>query len=183
MDLQELREQAARAKARREAVALSEEEKERAKLLIEVEEAEEAARADEKARRELTGKQLEAEERKRAGGKYLVRFVDLAHLLPEADPATLPGAGVLVVRSPPTHPVNALDVFYREVEAKSRALPDIYTDLVCESVVYPSTAGTEGAKLRAFFESSIGRGTVTVVGDQVTDLGGVRSKAIKRGRG
>ncbi len=183
MDLEELRQAAAKAKARREAAALSEEEKERAKLLAELAEAEAEALADEKARRELQGKALEAEARKKSGGKYLVRFVDLAFLLPEADPSTLPGGGVLVVRSPPTHPVNALDNFYREVEAKSRALPDVYADLVCESVVYPDPAGAEGSKLRAFFESSLGRGTVTVVGDQVTDLGGVRGKAIKRGRG
>ena len=183
MEIEELRRKTAEAKARREKAALSEEEKERAKLLAELAEAEEQARADEKARRDLEGKHLEDEERKKAGGKYLVRYVDLAHLLPEAEADALPGGGILVVRSPPTHPVNALDVFYREVEAKARALPDIYADLVCESVVYPGTAGGDGARLRAFFEGSIGRGTVTVVGDQVTDLGGVRGKAIKRGRG
>lgn len=185
MDLEELRQATAAAKERRERAALSEEETERAKLLAELAEHTEAARAEEKARRDLEGAKLEAVERQKAGGKYLVRYVSVGDLLPDADPATLPGAGILIVRSPPTHPVNVLDDFYREVEAKAngRALPDIYADLVCQSTVYPSTDGAAGAKLRAFFESSIGRGTVTVIGDQVTDLGGVRNKAIKRGRG
>ncbi len=187
MDLAELRARAEAARTKTAAARLTPEEIEHAKLQTELDELKAEEQAAAKTRRELAGKALEETARKAAGGQYLVRFVDLGSMLPDADPSTLPGNGALVVRSPPVHPVDALKVFYAEVEARVLSLPDVYLELVCVSTVYPDVADVKhpeiGAAFRAFFETSIGHGTVTGIGDIVTDLGGVRSKATKRGRG
>lgn len=183
-DLEVLKADLERAKARLAKATLAPEEIDCAKLLADIAESEAEARTSEATRRGLRGATLEAEARKVAGGRYLVKYFDLAALLPEADPERLPGEGVLVVRSPPTAPVDALAVFYREVEAGERSHVDIYTDLVCASVVVPNIANQEtGALFRNFLESSIGRGTAMGIGDAVTTLGGVRGKKTKRGRG
>ncbi len=181
MNLDELR---AQAKATRAAAPapLTDDETEMAKLLSEIAEGEAEAQAINKARREMRGKALEVEASRAAlAGKYLVTFFDLGELLPKADPSLLPGGGVLVLRSPPA---GAVATFHRELEAKAKSIPEIYTDLVCVSTVYPDlTDDATGAGFRAFFESSLGTGASTRVGDAVTDLGGIRIKATKRGRG
>lgn len=180
----ELKAQLESEKARLEKATLSDEELEHSKLLAQVAEMKAERQASEKAQRAIRGAELEAEARKAAAGRYLVQFFDLAALLPEAEQEKLPGEGVLVVRSPPTSPVDALAQFYREVEAKERSLVDIYSDLVCASVVVPNVGNHEiGMGFRNFLESSVGRGTAIPIGDAVTSLGGVRSKQTKRGRG
>jgi hypothetical protein len=185
-ELAELRARAASARARRDASALTPDQTETHRLLCQEAEDLEAARAAEKAARQIRGMKLEAEERKKAGGRYLVRAVDLAALLPDADPASLPGEGVIVVRSAPAQP-DALGDFLAELEKHDRSHPDIFLDLVCASTVYPDVGPNAGPgvgeRFRAFFESSIGRGTVLHVGDQVSDLSGVRARRVKRGRG
>lgn len=184
MDLETLKAQHAAAKARQAKAALSQDEIDHAKLMAEIVEAEAEARTAEATRRSIQGSALEEAARKVAAGRYLVKYFDLAALLPEAPPEKLPGEGMLVVRSPPTVPVDALAQFYREVEAAERSHVDIYADLVCESVVYPDISNpAAGEFFRSFIESSIGRGTAMGVGDAVTALGGVRGKRTKRGRG
>ena len=178
--IEELRAAAAAAKAKAAGVALSDEEAERVKLNAEIAEAEADERAARKARRDLDGKARESEAKVKARGGYLVRYFDLASLLPEAEPEDLPGSGVLVLRSPPT---GAMATFHREVEAKVKSTPDLYADLVCASVVFPDQSdNANGAGLRAFLESALGSGTSTIVGDACTELGGMKFKATKRGR-
>lgn len=179
-----LQERLDRANARRAKATLSEEDVARAKVLAQVAEAEAESRADEVQARALRGAQLKAEAAKVAAGRYLVGYFDLGALLPDADPEKLPGLGILILRSPPMIPSDALSQFYREIEAKERQLIDIYTDLVCKSVVVPDlTSQDEGMFFRDFLESSIGRGTAVTIGDAVTALGGSRARNTKRGRG
>lgn len=181
MNLEELR---ASLKATKAAAPppLTDDEAETARLLGEIAEAKADALAINKTRREARGQALEAAAWPAArAGKYLIRFVDLAALLPDADPDDLPGNGVLVVRSPPQGAVGA---FHRELEAKTKLLPEVYTDLLCVSTVYPDlTNEVAGIEFRGFFASSLGEGSSSVVGDVVTDLAGIRGKTVKRGRG
>jgi hypothetical protein len=52
-----------------------------------------------------------------------------------------------------------------------------------ESVVQPDVSDDAvGAKVRAFFESDLGCGTVVTLGDAAAQLGGARAKKTKRGR-
>jgi multidrug efflux pump subunit AcrA (membrane-fusion protein) len=173
-----------RAEARLAKAELTPAEVKRLKLLATLAEKKAEARTAETSRRALRGAELKAEAAKAAGGKYLVDYFDLGALLPDVDPDKLPGEGVLIVRSPPTSPVDALAHFYRELEAKEHSLVDIYTDLVCASVVVPNVMEhATGMMFRNFLESSIGRGTAIQIGDAVTSLGGARNKQTKRGRG
>lgn len=181
MDIETLRAQAAEARARRTAASLSDEETEHAKLLGELAEDTAQLQADERKRRGIAGAAAEAEARRVAAGKYVVKFFDLGSLLPDADPSTLPGAGVLVLRSPPP---SALAAFYRELEAGSQDLPQTYAALVAESVVVPDiTDPTAGIKFRTFLDGPLGCGTVIGIGDASTVLGGTVAKKAKRGRG
>lgn len=182
--LEDLKAQLENEHARHAKATLSEEESEIAKTLAQIAEKKAERLAAEKARRALRGAELEAEARKAAAGKHLVKYFDLAELLPDADPEKLPGEGMLVVRSPATVPVDALGQFYREIEAHERPHTDIYVDLVCSSVVYPDLSNQEtGMLFRNFLESSVGHGTAMTIGDVVSTLGGVRGKRTKRGRG
>lgn len=181
--LDELKAQLEAEKSRHTKATLTEDENEQAKLLAQIAEAKAERLIAEKSRRALRGAELEAEARVAAKGQYLVKYFDLAALLPDVEQEKLPGDGCLVVRSPPTMPVDALGQFYREVEAHERRMTDIYVDLVCECVVYPSVSSQEaGEMFRSFIESSIGKGTAIPIGNAVTALGGVRSKQAKRGR-
>jgi hypothetical protein len=184
MSLDELKAELEREQALLAKSALSDEQAEHAKLLIALAETKAERQASQKAQRVLRRAELEADARKAAAGRYLVKAFDLAALLPDVEQEKLPGGGVLVLRSPPITPIDALAQFYREAEAHERPLPDIYVDLVCASVVFPDVAQREtGMSFRDFFESSIGRGTALTVGDAVTELGGARAKRTKRGRG
>lgn len=179
--LAEARARAEAARARRAASALSEEAAELHKLALQEAEDLAAARADEKKARELRGLVLEGEARKKSGGKYQVKAIDIAKLLPDIDPATLPGDGVIVVRSPLP---GSWATFLREQEHKARDLPDICADLVCESTVFPDvSASGAGERYRVFWESALGCGTVVTVADDVAALGGAAAKQAKRGRG
>lgn len=183
LDLEDLRAQLDAARARKSASALTDDETARAKLLADLAEATAEAQSSEKNKRAIEGAQREATARKAALGKYLVKFFDLGALLPDADMDSLPGKGILVIRSPPTTPTDALGNFYRELEAKARSWPEIYASLACESIVYPDPNGASGAQLSAFFDGAIGKGTAMDVGDACAALGGVRGKQTKRGRG
>lgn len=181
--MDELKAQLENEKARHATAMFSDEEAEQSKMLAQIAEAKAERLAAEKPRRALRGAEIEAEARKVAAGRYLVKFFDLAALLPDVEQEKLPGEGCLVVRSPPTSPVDVLAQFYRELEAKERSLVDIYADLVCASVVSPDVTSHEaGMAFRNFIESSIGRGTSIPIGDAVTAVGGLRSKQAKRGR-
>jgi hypothetical protein len=186
-NIEEIKARAAATRAALAAATLSDDEEEEARILAEDEENRAELRTQLAKQRGLVGRRAEATARTKAGGKYLVRYVDLAALLTDADADicdTLPGRGVLVVRSPPTAPQNSLAIFYRELEAKVRSWPEIYADLALACVVYPDPNGTDGsgALLRSFFESSLGQGTAIPVGDICTQLGGASQKAAKRGR-
>jgi hypothetical protein len=179
------RQKAADAKAAREAAALSAADAELLKLHRQIQEDDAAAEVSHREARALRGLEEEAEERKAAAGKYLVKAIDIAALLPgltEEQVKALPGEGVIVVRSPPVHPTDALAGFLREIEAGKEAHPDIYAELVCESTVRPKLKPGTAEAYREFWSSSLGRGTVITVGDQVAELGGMRGRAAKRGR-
>ncbi len=173
-------------------VSLNDGESKRAKLLAEIEEAESSTRVAEKTRRGIAGKALEASARRAANAlpmaaRYSVEFYDLAEKVLRVDPDTLPGKGVLVVRSPPTTPVDVLAEFYAALEAGS-STSEAYINLASACVVHPvcidpaGAATAEGQVLRTFLESSVGRGAAQGVGDAAAALGGVRAAKVKRGR-
>lgn len=179
--LAEARERAAAAAARKARSALTPDEQELHRLTLQEAEDTAAALAAENARREIHGTALEAEARREAAGKYLVKAVDIAKRLPTADPELLPGKGVIVIRSAPP---DALRDFLREAEAKERDLPAISVALVCQSIVRPKVdAPGAGEKLQAFFESDLGIGLATSLADEAAALGGAVAKQAKRGRG
>lgn len=191
-DLSDLEALLAAAQAKLGRANLTDVEAKRAKLLADIEEAESLTRAAEKARRGIAGKALEASARKVANAlpmasRYSVEYFDLAEKVPRVDPETLPGKGVLVVRSPPTVPVDALSEFYAALE-HGTSTSEAYINLASASVVHPVCLGeggaatAEGLALRTFLESSIGRGAAQGIGDAAAALGGVRAKATKRGR-
>lgn len=180
-DLEELKSQLAAATARRDNAKLTDDETEHAKLLAQVAEAKAEARAAETARRAILGAKLEADARKKAAGRHLVQYFDLAALLPEAEPEKLPGEGILVLRSPAA---DMLAQLHREVEAGEQSLVAAYTNLVCSITDYPDLSNHDtGMRFRDFLESPIGCGTVIGIGDAATTLGGTRAKRTKRGRG
>ncbi len=111
-----------------------------------------------------------------------MRFADLGGMLPDAEPDSLLGRGVLVLRSPPA---RALTDFQRELEAEQRDLQAVYTTLLLECIVRPDITTDEaaGAKAAAFFESDLGAGTVVTLGDAAAALGGAVRTRTKRGRG
>lgn len=175
--------------ARETAATLSPEEEVRAAKLAAFADRKAALAVTERRKRALLGAIAEASAKKDAGGRYLVKFVDLGTILADADPSTLPGEGVLVIRSPPTEPIDVLAQFTREHEANERPLPDLMIDMLLPSIVRPETSlVTEegrlaGMKLRNFFESTIGKGAAITVGNEVSRLGGMRAAQVKRGRG
>lgn len=182
--IEELKAQLEAEKARHAKAALSEEEQEQLKLIAQLAEAKAERLAAEKAQRALRGIALEGEARKVASGKYLVKFYDLARHWPDIEPEKLPGEGILILRSPPTMPVDVLGQFYREVEAKEKSQPDCYIDLVCACVVYPDVSKHDvGMAFRNFLESSIAKASAASIGDEAIALGGLLVKQTKRGRG
>lgn len=184
--LEELKAEAEAAQAESAASALTPEETEEAGWLAKSAAAREDKAANDRTRRMLDGKAREKIAVAAAAGKYLVRAVDIIDLFPvdvkAPDPKTLPGNGVIIVRSPPTQPRDMLGDFFREIEHKQRSMPEIYADLVVASTVDPDVAkdDVKGAVLRAFCEAY--SGACIKVGDQVSELGGLRSKSDKRGR-
>lgn len=169
----------AEALAAAEKVALTPEETERGRKLAALDEARAARRAAAAARRKIEGDKLEREARAEAAGRYQVRFFDLGSLLPDVDPAAIPGSGILVFRS---HPPDAKKAWDREAEAKARDLSDINADLVCASIVRPKFQGAEAVRFRGFLESDLGCGLANQMLGPVLDLGGARSEEVKRGR-
>ena len=163
------------------AVELSEEEKAAHLLLERRAKAREARAALGKARREVEGGLREAAARTAAGGRYLVRAIDLVDFFPFGEAPSddrLPTGGVIVVRSPLPEKQAAVS---REMEAKKRPVEDILRDLVIESTVDPAPLDVEaGALLSAFFGAYPGAGANA--GNIVLELGGLRQKADKRGR-
>lgn len=188
IELDDIKAAIAAAQAEAEAEALTPEETERAKALAQLADAKAALFASRKARRLIAGTKAEADAKRVAAGHYLVKFIDLGTMLAEADPKTLPGDGVLVVRSPPTEPVDVLAVFATDFEARERPLPDLIVDLLLQSIVYPPNdlktpeGLAQGAALRSFFESSVGKGAGVTAGGEVQALGGSNRKEAKRGR-
>lgn len=181
MEIADLRAALVAAQAEATTETLLPEEAEHAKLLAQLEAAKATTFAARKARRAIAGAKAEAEARAAARGQFLVKFLDLGTMLLEADPKTLPGEGVIVIRSPPTTPVDVLGTFATEYEARQRHLPDLVLDLFLSSIVYPSTDGAEGIKLRVFFEGPIGKGAAQTCGGEVQALGGLKRREAKRG--
>lgn len=149
-----------------------------ARALAQLSELKEQKRESERKRRGIEGARLERAARAEAAGRYMVRYFDLGALLPDADPKSLPGGGVLVIRS---HPPQAKTAFDSAVEGKSVTLSAAFCDLVCASVVHPSLAKNEdGIRFRAFLESELGNGTPPQIGAAVLELGGARIAEAKR---
>lgn len=180
--IDELKAQAAAAAAEFDAAKLSPEETELAQLLAKIEESRARTREASKLRRAIRGAQEEAEARAEAKGAYLVKYVDLAAGLPNADPKTLPGEGVIVIRTPPMHPIDVLGNFLREHEAKQRPIPEIFAELVAECIVRPKPSPGEDAKIGGFFNSELGQGSASAVGNVVLELANFRLAVAKRGR-
>jgi hypothetical protein len=189
MTKEELQARRAAAQARAAAAALTDDERDEAALLQEEADAIAEARTNEAKRRAILGKRLEAESRTEAAGAYHVEFFDLGKLLPDADPARLPGRGVLVVRSHTTASKRAFD---RDVEHKNgegaKPLGEIFADLVCANVVRPvffDGAGkpvnaVEALAFRAFLESDLGNGCPSQIGAAILRLGGAVAVESKR---
>ncbi len=171
------------------AVELSEEQKAAHVLLERRAQAREARAAALKAAREVDGGLREAAARTAAGGRYLVRAIDLVDFFPFGEAPSgdrLPTGGVIIVRSPLPEKQAAVS---REMEAKKRPVEDILRDPVIESTVDPvppalkdpAPADVENAALlSAFFGAYPGAGANA--GNIVLELGGLRQKADKRGR-
>lgn len=179
IDLAALEAEAVAEEKAADAVALSEDEKRAHEILERRAKAREKKAADERARREVDAGTRELAARKAAGGKYLVRALDLVSFFPFGEaPAELPSGGVIVVRSP-TPEVSA--EMTREVDAKKRPYESILIDLLVASVVDPAPLDVDrAAMLRPFFEAYPGAG-VNAAGI-VLELGGLKQKADKRGR-
>lgn len=182
--MDDLKARAAAARARAVAAALTPEETEEAKLLVEEADALAVARADEAKRRAIVGKRMEADARTDAAGSYHVAYFDLGKLLPDADMAKLPGQGVLVIRS---HTTASYRAFQRDTEHKTgegaKSLAEIFTDLVCANTVRPTfdpKRPEQGIGFRAFFESDLGNGCAVQVGAEILKLGGARQEEAKR---
>jgi len=113
--------------------------------------------------------------------RALVKAIDLIDLFPlgeTPDIDTIPGAGVIIVRSPT--PARTKEI-HAEVEAKTTALADVLTELVCETTLDPDPRDQlQGAKLRAFFEAW--PQCAIAAGNTVLKLGGSRTAVEKRGR-
>lgn len=178
-EMDDLDRELAEAEARATATALTPEEAARARKLAQLDEHKASARTAAAARRKIAGDKLEREARVEAAGRYQVRYFDLGALLPDVDMGTIPGGGVLVLRS---HPPADKKTWDREVEVKARDLVDINADLVCASIVRPVFKNEEGVRFRAFLESDMGCGIANQLLAPVLDLGGARSTEIKRGR-
>lgn len=181
IDLTALLAEAEAAEAAEKAAELSEEQKAAHIALERRAKAREGEAAKKKAAREVDGGTREAEARKAAGGRYLVRAIDLVDFFPFGEAPSddrLPTGGVIVVRSPLPEKQAAVS---REMEAKKRPVEDILRDLVIESTVDPVPLDVEaGALLSAFFGAYPGAGANA--GNIVLELGGLRQKADKRGR-
>ena len=181
IDLVALLAEAEAEEAAAKAVELSEEEKAAHEVLTRRAKAREEKAAAELARREVDAGVREALARKAAGGRYLVRAIDVVSFFPfgEAPPAEqLPSGGVIVVRSPTK---EASAEMTRETDAKKRAIEPILTDLLLKSIVDPDPADIEAsAILRPFFEAY--PGAAANAANIVLELGGLKMKADKRGR-
>lgn len=158
---------------------------------------EERTRADQRAHKEALRSQLaeigrtrradegamrEAEARKAAAGAYLVKYVDVAALIPDLDPEKIPGKGVFVVRSPATKPRDVLGDLMREITyngTDAKPHTKLYADLACECTVYPATTDESGIALRKFVDAF--GGAAMGIGNVITDLGGLHAKEAKRG--
>jgi len=182
MDLQALEAQVAAEEAAALTAALSDEEQRKAALLGRLTKAREERAAAARTRRGLDLADRESKARTVVPAGVLVKGIDLYELFPlgEAPPAEhFPGAGVIIVRSPVS---DRLKAFQTEAEHKKRPLADIFTDLICDSLVDPDPAkdAGAGAKVRGFFETYAG--AAVGAGDIVAKLGGSKAAVDKRGR-
>lgn len=182
IDLKALRAQAEAAEAAAKSVGLSDEEKEAHELLERAAKAKEDHAAAEQARREVDGGSRALVAAEAAGGRYLVRALDLVSFFPFGEAPALekfPSGGVVVVRSP-DRDVMARQT--REVDAKKRPYEAILLDTLVDSIVDPAPADVaEAAKIRPFFEAF--PGACANAAGVVLELGGLKMKADKRGRG
>ena len=176
IDLKALEAEALAEEAAAKVVELSADEKAAHFFLERRAKAQEERAAAEQKRREVDAGGRELVARQVAGGRYLVRAVDLVSFFPfgQAPPADkLPGGGVIVVRNPTPERQEAMT---REVEAKKKTMDQILVDLAIDCTIDPK----DDALTRTFFEAYPGAGTNTA--NVVLELGGLRQKADKRGR-
>ncbi len=103
-----------------------------------------------------------------------VRYVDLRELCPTVNPANLPFGGTLPVRSPAREVITD---FHRDVEAKRRALCDIFADLVVRCTVWGASEEAEGVKLRSLLSAY--PGAAIAMGDAIARTGAIDA-AIER---
>jgi len=143
-----------------------------------------AAEAEAAAQAKLRGLDMAArveKARAAAAGAFLVAGVDLVALFPlGAAPAaeTLPGAGVIVIRSPD---METSDAFAANAEAMKQGLSALAIRLVCGCVVDPDKTSPEGTRLLGFLQKfPEAAGTIAL---RAKELGGAQQKATKRGRG
>ncbi len=162
------------------AVALTPEEAKEAAIVARIAEARQTKILADRARRGLDAAAREKAARKVAGGRYSVLAVDIADMVPQLDPKTLPGAGVLVVREPPKTPVDAYAAFLAGVEGKTESHPTLFAAIIGASTIDPDPmSGGEGVKLSSFLDAH--GGACVTLGSIVAELGGQRRKAEKRG--
>lgn len=181
LDLEAMEKEAADEEAAARAEALTPDEQRQAGVLARLAKAREERAAAARVRRANDLGTREAKARGVVPAGVLVKGIDLYELFPlgEAPPAEhFPGAGVIIVRSPIA---DRLKSFHAETEHKKRPLADIFTDLICDSLVDPDPAKEgAGAKVRAFFETY--PGAAIGAGDMVAKLGGSKAAVDKRGR-
>lgn len=178
--IEALRAKLAEEKKIAEARALTPDEREEADLLAGIEAAREEAAAADAARRAADMAARVDVARAKAAGDYLVAGVDVVRLFPlgSAPPAEqLPGKGVIVVRSPKPEAVDRLN---RDFEAKIKPLAAMMIELLCESVVDPDPASTEGITLRGFSERY--PEAAAQAANKARELGGAKVAQDKRGR-
>lgn len=180
----ELRERAAAARAKADAVKLSAEEREIAALIDEEEQAKRDERAALSDRRRIGLKGREDAARAKAGKAYLVRGVDMIdYLPPECDLADVPNEGLFVVRSPTKAAYAAMQ---SAMESKVQTQAEFAADLVCASTVDPDVSGPDaggalGIALRNFVDDPRFAGAVIQMANVITDLNGTKIKEAKRG--
>ena len=112
--------------------------------------------------------------------RSLLAVVDLVALFPLGTApagAQLPGRGVIVIRNPEP---KVVDFVNREVEAKSKGLAAIMTEVLCSCVVDPDPSSADGVTLRAFCEAY--PDAASQAAQRARELGGAKAAADKRGR-
>ncbi len=180
--IEELRAEAEAEEAKAKSTALTEDEAEEAALVARASAAKEVMAAASKARRVLALAAKVRSAKALQGPRVLVKGIDLVDLFPAGespDPDTMPGKGTIVVRSPAP---EAMKKMHAEAEHKVRPVADILTDLLCGSTIDPDASSdmAAGALLRCFCEAY--PGAALGAAGHVTELGGSKAAADKRGK-